>query len=275
MKMLSVTSLSGGKTSSYMAIHYPTDKYVFAVVKTTDPNAVPKDKGLLKEIQDRIPGFVASRELDETLLAVLRLEQEIGQKIDWVSSELTYDDLIRQKQLLPNRRIRACTQELKIRPIFEYCYNLPSLGGMVSMNIGFRWDEKNRASKLLEECDKAYSFRYPFSCSTTTKKQQWKTIEYRIPNFPLIDNHVSRTDVLKYWLSKGWSFPSVSNCDFCFFHSVKENREQLEKYPERFKWWESQEEGGRQWNNEYSYSELRDSSDSIKELPLFSCHCTD
>ena len=48
-ELLSVSSVSGGKTSAYMALHYPTDKYVFAVVKTLDKNAIPKDKGLLNQ----------------------------------------------------------------------------------------------------------------------------------------------------------------------------------------------------------------------------------
>lgn len=277
-KLLTVTSLSGGKTSSYMAIKYPTDRYVFAVVRTNDQNSSPKDKGLLREVQNRIPDFVASRELDETLLVVLKLEQEIGQRIDWVSSHLTFDDLIEKKKMLPNRRTRFCTEQLKIDPIFKYCYNLPSLGGIVSMNIGFRWDEQNRKERMLSECEKAYSYKVPFSASITSKRQQWKTIEYRIPNFPLIEDKIDRIDVLKFWQEKagGWQFPSVSNCDFCYFHSVEENRRQAEMYPERFDWWKQQETKiGKTWDEDYSYQDIDNPDLSIQRLPLFACHCTD
>ena len=35
--MKTVNSLSGGKTSSYIAIHYPADYNVFALVHSDDP----------------------------------------------------------------------------------------------------------------------------------------------------------------------------------------------------------------------------------------------
>lgn len=78
--MKTVTSVSGGKTSAMMAVEYPTDHYIFAVVLTDQIEVAPKDKGLLRECQDRIPHFKASRELDQALINVLRLEQLIGKK---------------------------------------------------------------------------------------------------------------------------------------------------------------------------------------------------
>jgi len=273
---MTVTSVSGGRTSSYMAIHYPTDKYVFAVVKTTDKNAIPKDKGLLREVVDRIPDFVASRELDETLEVVLRLEQEIGTRIDWVSSDMTYDQLI-DKHQLPNQRLRICTDYLKLKPLFLYCYNLPSSGGVVSMNIGFRWDEKRRKEKLLGKCDRAYTYKIPISCNIKTKKQEWKNIEYRVPQFPLIDDYIDNKKIISFWMNKeGWNFPKYSNCDFCFFNSVEKLKEQITLYPERFLWWKEQEEKeNATWDSRYSYAEVEDSNLSISHTPLFSCQCTD
>jgi hypothetical protein len=73
--MKTVTSVSGGKTSAMMALEFPTDHYIFAVVLTDHQPSAPKDKGLLREVQKRIPWFVASHEADLTLLNMLRLEQ--------------------------------------------------------------------------------------------------------------------------------------------------------------------------------------------------------
>ena len=41
--MKTVNSLSGGKTSSYMAVHYPADYNVFALVTTLDKKCIYPD----------------------------------------------------------------------------------------------------------------------------------------------------------------------------------------------------------------------------------------
>lgn len=87
-----------------MAVEFPTDHYVFSVVLTDQVEIAPTDKGVLREIQDRIPGFKASRELDQTLLNVLKLEQLIGKKIDWVAAPFTFDELIHQTTNYPGFR---------------------------------------------------------------------------------------------------------------------------------------------------------------------------
>jgi len=94
MSILTTNSISGGKTSCYMAIHYPSDINVFACVLTNDKSCLLSDKGLLREIQNKLPQFEGSKELDQTLINVLKLEQKIGKTIKWVSSDLTYDELI-------------------------------------------------------------------------------------------------------------------------------------------------------------------------------------
>tara|TARA_R110002167_G_scaffold149168_1_gene342383 strand:- start:9066 stop:9206 length:141 start_codon:yes stop_codon:yes gene_type:complete len=44
--MKTVNSLSGGKTSSYMAVHYPADYNIFALIRTNDKNCMLPDKKL-------------------------------------------------------------------------------------------------------------------------------------------------------------------------------------------------------------------------------------
>ena len=103
--MKTITSISGGKTSSMMAVEFPTDHY--AVVLTDQIEVAPSDKGLLREIQDRIPGFKASRELDQTLINVLKLEQLIGNRIDWVAAPFTFDELIHQTTDYPQNFLQS------------------------------------------------------------------------------------------------------------------------------------------------------------------------
>jgi len=126
--MKTITSVSGGKTSCMMSLKFPTDYYVFAVVLTKHTPSKPKDKGLLRECEKKIPHFIASLEADLTLKNILDLEQELGKEIKWVSSEFYLDDFINQhtdypgfrsqKYLLPSFKNRFCTQYQKVIPIF-------------------------------------------------------------------------------------------------------------------------------------------------------------
>jgi len=285
--MKTVSSVSGGKTSAMMAIEFPTDHYIFAVVLTDHSLSAPKDKGLLRQVQDRIPHFVASHEADLTLLNMLRLEQELGKKIDWVASQSSFDEVIKKKKMLPNHRHRFCTEETKLAPMFWHCYlnyldnPKPEVGinGDISfyyepllMNIGFRWDEPKRVEGWT--CDKDKS-KFPKSCSLSGRKQQQhSSIEWRVSQFPMYEAGISQMDVAKYWLEKGWQFPEISNCRFCFHHRDLQQQRQAELEPENLQWWLDQEEksghsfGERPLKNILTQPLL----DVYDELP---CHCTD
>ena len=49
-----VNSLSGGKTSSYMAKHYPADYNIFALIRIEDEYCKPKDESIVKYASDKI-----------------------------------------------------------------------------------------------------------------------------------------------------------------------------------------------------------------------------
>jgi hypothetical protein len=68
--MKTINSLSGGKTSSYLAIHYPADYNMFALITTEDIRSRPKDDALIKMVSDKIGReFIATAESDLTLKA--------------------------------------------------------------------------------------------------------------------------------------------------------------------------------------------------------------
>ena len=120
--MKTINSLSGGKSSSYLAYHYPADYNLFSLVKIDDNKCTPKDKGMVKFISDKIgEDFIASAESDLTLKAVIELEQLISKEIIWVSG-LSFEKVNRKAtggNGLPNQQWRFCTTEMKIRPIWD------------------------------------------------------------------------------------------------------------------------------------------------------------
>ncbi|QBQ73993.1 hypothetical protein kac68v162_gp145 [Nodularia phage vB_NspS-kac68v162] len=300
-----VSSLSGGRTSSYMAIHYPTDVNLFAVVLTDDHLSVPRDKGLEREMIRRIPHFKASRELDETLKVVLALEQKLGKEIKFLASDRTFDDVIRAKNALPNRRTRFCTIEMKLKPIFEWCYlNLlnPTLGdtsltinNVVEMNIGFRWDEAQRVFRNLGASYSSETKSLDWSTSggcepldfshkcdiagTFKGKHRWiKSADWRFKQFPLYTDRVTQSDVRAFWdKHPPFIFPEVSNCDYCFFHRTEEMEKQFKANPIRYFWWNDKE---REMHRTFGDKRLKDrfASDTPQTDSYDfneACSCTD
>ena len=98
--MKTVNSLSGGKTSSYIAANYKADYNVFALVRTNDKKCLwlnGKDEKTRQIVSDKIgQEFIGTLEDDTIIYTMLDLEQFIGQKIDWVTGK-TFDDIITRK----------------------------------------------------------------------------------------------------------------------------------------------------------------------------------
>lgn len=280
-----------------MALHYPTDHYIFACVLTKDANTIPKDKYLRNYCQNKIPGFIGSREVDQTLLNLVKLEQDLGKEIKWVAATksnifsqevdndiLTYDDLIEIKNFIPNKRLRICTEYLKIYPIFWYCYLnlLESTEDLVLMNIGYRYDEPKRVNKNpVLSCG---SIKVPVSCKVNAKdkrnKQNLKNISWRIFDYPLYTNQVTKDTVETYWSNKNREFPKVSNCDFCFFHKLDKLDYQYKQYNSRYNWWIEQEQFiGKTFLTKYGYTDLLEANFDKTKLKLketdSNCFCTD
>ena len=144
--MKTINSVSGGKTSSYLAKHYPADYNLFSLVRIEDVRCMPKDKKLIKLVSDKIGmDFIATAESDLTLKAVIDLEQLLGKEIIWVSG-YSFDELIKKRKALPNMMQRFCTTEMKMFPIAEWWFK--EIGEKIQMQVGFRYDEKERADRF-------------------------------------------------------------------------------------------------------------------------------
>ena len=155
-KMKSVNSLSGGKTSSYLAVNYPADRNVFALVTTTDKKCLFPDKKIRQFVSDKIKKeFIGTLEMNDIIYTMMDLEQMIGSEIDWVNSK-PFDEIILRNngetKYLPNKVQRFCTIEMKLKPIFHWWAETFDKEP-VEMRIGFRANEKRRAKNMIERCD--------------------------------------------------------------------------------------------------------------------------
>lgn len=276
---ITIASVSGGKSSAYMALHYPADAYVFALVCIEDPDCAPKDPAITRYVQERIPWFVASAEHDYTLRNLMLLEQYLGQEIKWVAHG-TFEALLRgelrvnlgsqEKTRLPYKGARYCTQILKVLPIFEYTYFTYGVDSIPIMNMGFRASEPDRAKDLDERNDKGFHY----SLLHDGKLNRWSDIHWRDLAFPLIEHHVTHNDILAYWDKRDWLWPFTSNCAGCFHKSIALIQEQWKRDPARIQWFADQEQRGMgTWRDDLMTYE------QIRRLPpqgnLFETMCND
>ena len=291
MNIVTVNSLSGGRTSSYMAVKYPADVNVFAVVCIEDCPEHLTDPAILRYARDKFekycpnyPDFIATAEDDRTLLAMMELEQFIGKEIVWVRGE-SFDNLIANggrkifggaSTRLPSWARRYCTTEMKLLPIFEYLY----FAGLLPchMNIGFRSDEPKRIENFYAPGKNGHHFHYPVNCRTYgEKKQNWESIYYRRAHFPLFTDGTTSDTVNKFWEGK-IDFPKISNCEFCFHKNLETIALMCRLSPTKLPWWKSQEEKGKgTWRDDNITYETISKSRLAQRLDLFEqnvCGCT-
>lgn len=220
--MKTVNSLSGGKTSSYIAVHYPADYNIFALVRTNDKKVMFPDGKIRQIVSDKIgTEFIGTLEEDAIIYTMLDLEQFIGKDIVWLS-ERTFDEVIETYKMangnnyLPNQMTRFCTVDMKIKPIAQWCYENTELP--VEMRIGFRANEISRANKMIERAvDGIENFK--FKVGNKNNRNQWKELPYRSVKFPLIETGIFKDTIEQYWKDKPVRFAYKNNCVGCFHRS--------------------------------------------------------
>lgn len=247
--MITVNSLSGGKTSSYMAIHYPADYNIFALVTIQDTRCKTKDDSIIKYVSNKIgQEFIATAEDDKTLIVLRDLEQMIGKEIIWVTGN-SFEKVNKRMtggKGLPNQMWRFCTTEMKMRPIFDWWYK--NINDKVIMNIGIRYDEMERAEKIKN------TFKGIVGKRGTRNK--WEEIEWREAAFPLVTNKIIHPKVVNWANSTNLTFPTDSNCVGCFWKSINQLRKNWEDNPEKMQWFADQENDKKRWKKEMSYKQI-------------------
>lgn len=255
--MITVNSLSGGKTSSYIAANYDADLNIFALVRTSDKSCLYPDRGIRQEVEDRIgKPFIGTLEDDTIIETMLDLEEYIGKPITWVSGD-TFDDMIDAKGgYLPNKVARYCTTYLKTFPIASYLYenNLSP----VRMNFGYRANEGRRA-KVMDSKKNAngnVEVKIPVG-RHDNGNIKWETVEYQSPRYPLIKDNVYRDQIEEYWNGKPVRFAAHNNCVGCWWRPEIMLNTMSKYHPEKMEWFARQEERtGNRFKTDTTYRKI-------------------
>lgn len=133
-----------------------------------------------------------------------------------------FDALIDSKMFLPNKHVRYCTTELKVRPQKRY---LLSLG----------WERWTAATGIRAD--------EPARLRGDPAKERWSVW------YPLARAGVTVRDVAAFWRSQPFDLrlPNVrgkcwlGNCDGCFLKSERSQAVLARDFPERHAWWEAAE----------------------------------
>ena len=239
--MKTVNSLSGGKTSSYIAVHYPADYNIFSLVRTNDKQCLFPDAKIRQIVSDRIgTEFIGTLEQDEIIYTMLDLEQFIGREITWISP-VTFDDIILNNNgniFLPNKVQRNCTVLMKVNPIAQWCYENTDLP--VEMRIGFRANEIRRANNMIERSEDGIE-SFKFKVGEKNGRNKWQTLPYRMHRFPLIEDGIFKDTIEEYWKDKPVRFAYMNNCVGCFHRSELLLKHMSVKDPSKFEWFAKQE----------------------------------
>lgn len=247
--MKTVNSLSGGKTSSYLAMHYPADYNVFSLVRIDAVFCRPKDESIVKYVSDKIGmEFIATAESDKTLYVLRDLEQKIGSEITWVTGD-SFEKVCQNRKALPGMFMRFCTIEMKLVPISKWWQK--EIGEKVKMGIGFRYDEKERANNFKEE-SKLVVGKYE------SGRKKWKNIAWREGYFPLIEDKITHYPIKLWADDSGLIFPPDSNCVGCFWKPLQQLRKNWDDEPLKMKWFMDMEQKmKRRWKSEASYENIK------------------
>lgn len=215
--MKTVNSISGGKTSAYLMQHYPSDINIFSLVRVEDKNCLwmnGKDEKTRQLISDRIgKEFIGTAEMDEIIYTILDLEQFTGQQIKIITGR-TFEEVIKDNyNYLPNKMVRYCTVEMKLKPIFNYLNSLEVLP--VEMRIGYRPNEIERAERMLQRADENGIEHFETIVGKRKSQNKWGKVPYRKAKFPLIDENITKDIIYNYWEDKNVRFAYRNNCVGC------------------------------------------------------------
>ena len=235
--MKTVNSISGGKTSAYIAANYKADYNVFALVRTDDKSCMYPDEKVRQLVSDKLKTeFIGTLEDDVIINTILDLEQFIGQEIHWVTGK-TFDEIIDRngKTRVPQVTGRFCTTEMKIRPIQEWWYK--TINETIDMRIGFRANEINRVINTKNRLDKdGYETDKIRIEINENKNNKWKELKWRRISFSLVDDNIYKDNIEQYWKDKPVRFAWQNNCIGCFHANPLNLSYKSKKFPNKFDW---------------------------------------
>lgn len=257
--MKTVNSISGGKTSAYIAKHFPADINIFSLVRIEDTDNLwmkGRDEQTRQLISDRLgKEFIGTAEMDEIIYTILDLEQFIGQEIKMITGD-TFEEVIKRNyNYLPNKMTRYCTVEMKLKPIFNYLKENTELP--VEMRIGFRPNEIKRAEGVLARAEPNGIEYFDTIVGKAGTRNKWGKVPYRMCKFPLIDNNISKDTIYSYWQDKPVRFAYRNNCVGCVNRQPLMISHMASKDLDKVKWFEKQEiKTGNRFLSDVSFTKI-------------------
>lgn len=247
--MKTVNTISGGRSSATNAILFPADYNVFSLVHIGRPKQDDrfnclwmngKDESTRQLISDRIGfDFYGTAEDDVIIYTILKLEQKLGRKIDIITGK-SFDSVIRSSGgCLPDPLRRFCTEEMKVKPMFEYWkrnINEPAL-----FRFGFRKEEERRAENMLKKCNinGILEIKTVIGKSKNGHRFKWGIVEWQKPDFKLIENNITRDYVYEFTDKLNIPFADYNNCANCFHRNpllIASQARKHENIKEVIKW---------------------------------------
>lgn len=270
--MKTVNNISGGRTSAYLAAHYPADYNLFALVRTNDKDCIYPDEKIRQIISDKIGcEFIGTLEDDKIIHTILDLEQYLGKEIEWITSKYSFEEIITKQKVLPNPSQRFCTNMLKIIPMQEWWYK--KFDSPIEVRIGFRANEQNRKQNTLYSLnERGFISAKVIIGKHKNGNNKWKEFDWQKPSFPLIDDIPTYKDEINnYWKNKPVRFAAINNCVGCFNQNPILLRKRFDWHPNKMNWFIKQEKiaehfvkkinGERsqytKWNKNYLYEEVK------------------
>lgn len=256
--MKTINSLSGGKTSSYIAANYPADYNVFSLIRTNDIASKFKDEKIRKLVEDRLQApFISTAEDDTIIYTMLDLEQYIGKEITWVTGPAFEDVIKNHGGYLPNKVARYCTTDMKTMPIAKWRYD--NIDDDVEMRFGFRANEQSRAKTMNDKLNERgmTEVKIVIGRTKTGTRNRWGVIDYCKPTFPLIEDGIFKDNVEEFWRDKPVRFAYMNNCIGCWWRGPMLLKHMADKHPEKMDWFARQEEGNKgNFKSDVSYREI-------------------
>ena len=239
--MKTVNSLSGGQSSSYIALNYPADHNVFSLVRTNDKLCEYPDKKVRQIVSDLIGcEFVGTTEQDSIINIMLQISEKID--VDWVTGE-SFEDVIKSKYgYLPNVMTRYCTTHLKMIPIFDYWKK--NINEVCDMRIGFRKGEETRQKNMLSKLNDNGNEEMKVVVGKRGTHDKWGTAEWRKLSFPLIDNNITHKEIVSFWSkNKEIEFPVgyYNNCVGCFHRNPLFLKKMHMEHKNKIEWFNKME----------------------------------
>ena len=176
-----IIALSGGKDSTALALEMQRRHPDLALTFVCTPTG------------DELPDMV--RHWDA-------IEARLGQPIIRVG-DVTFHDLVREQEMLPNWRARFCTRMLKIEPFQSWLLSHRP----ATVYVGLRADEEEREGAIYDMPDVSVAF-------------------------PLRDWEWAKADVWAFLDREGVSIPRRTDCARCFFQTMSEWWQLWKYYPD-------------------------------------------